>query len=122
MARINGRCGQGRLLDRSSQPLGSPRCAETRPPPERSHGNGIIGKTTPLIQDEPAPPVLADVAENNGEIGSRTWVTRTLRLFPTTPPLTHGTEITILTSRLDFNSLSRSIHQLFINKPIRTVT
>ncbi|MFS7957856.1 hypothetical protein Hanom_Chr07g00671291 [Helianthus anomalus] len=49
------------------------------------HDNGIIGKTSPSIQDEPAPPVFVfhlDAAENNGESGSRTWV-------PTTPPLPH---------------------------------
>ncbi|KAJ0586600.1 hypothetical protein HanIR_Chr04g0153711 [Helianthus annuus] len=34
--RVNGRYGQGRLLDRR-QPLSSPRCAETRPPPARRH-------------------------------------------------------------------------------------
>ncbi|KAJ0899780.1 hypothetical protein HanRHA438_Chr08g0372521 [Helianthus annuus] len=36
-----GRCGQGRLLDRR-QPLCSPKCAETRPPPARRHDSGII--------------------------------------------------------------------------------
>ncbi|KAF5787514.1 hypothetical protein HanRHA438_Chr10g0466491 [Helianthus annuus] len=44
--RNTGRCGQGRLLDRR-QPLGSLRCAETRPPPARRHDSGIIGKTSP---------------------------------------------------------------------------
>ncbi|MFS8021927.1 hypothetical protein Hanom_Chr16g01433241 [Helianthus anomalus] len=38
-----GRCGQGRLLD-CRQPLGSPRFVGTRPPPARTHDNGIIGK------------------------------------------------------------------------------
>ncbi|KAJ0716522.1 hypothetical protein HanPI659440_Chr13g0513671 [Helianthus annuus] len=65
-----GRCGKGRLLERR-QPLGSPKCAETRPPPVRRHDNGIIGKTSPPIQDEPTPPVYAlhllDAAENNEE-------------------------------------------------------
>ncbi|MFS7902314.1 hypothetical protein Hanom_Chr01g00009901 [Helianthus anomalus] len=72
--RDTGRCGQGRLLDRR-QPLGSPRCVETRPPPARRHDSGIIGKTSPPIQDEPAPPVFVlhlDAAENNGDSGSRT--------------------------------------------------
>ncbi|MFS8020683.1 hypothetical protein Hanom_Chr16g01418491 [Helianthus anomalus] len=69
-----GRCGQGRLPDRC-QPLGSPRCAETRPPPGRRHDSGIIGKTPPPIQVEPAPPVFAlhlDTVENNEESGNRT--------------------------------------------------
>ncbi|MFS8023311.1 hypothetical protein Hanom_Chr16g01449971 [Helianthus anomalus] len=48
---------------------------ETQPPPARRHGNGIISKTSPPIQDEPSPPVFAlhlDAAENNGESESRT--------------------------------------------------
>ncbi|KAJ0790402.1 hypothetical protein HanPI659440_Chr05g0215021 [Helianthus annuus] len=79
-----GRCGQGQLLDRR-QPLGSPRCAETRPPSARRHDSGLIGKTSPPIQDEPAPPVFAlhlDAAENNWENESRTWVTRNTKSFP----------------------------------------
>ncbi|MFS7933133.1 hypothetical protein Hanom_Chr04g00376201 [Helianthus anomalus] len=42
---------------------------ETRPPPARRHDSGIVGKTSPLIQDEPAPPMFAlhlDAAKNNG--------------------------------------------------------
>ncbi|KAJ0593019.1 hypothetical protein HanHA300_Chr03g0092361 [Helianthus annuus] len=77
------RCGQSRLLDRH-RPLGSPRCAETRPPPARRHNSGIIGKTTPPIQDEPTPLVFAlhlDAAENNGDSGSRTWVTRNTKVL-----------------------------------------
>ncbi|KAJ0853926.1 hypothetical protein HanRHA438_Chr14g0656791 [Helianthus annuus] len=69
-----GLCRQGRLLDRR-QPLGSPRCVETRPPPARRHDSGIIGKTSSSIQDELAPPVFAlhlDATENNRESGSRT--------------------------------------------------
>ncbi|KAM0006009.1 putative protein kinase RLK-Pelle-LRR-I-1 family [Helianthus debilis subsp. tardiflorus] len=78
-----GHCGQGRLLDHR-QSLGSPRCAETLPPPARRHASEIIGKTSPPIQDEPAPPVFAlhlDAAENNGESGGRTWVTRNTKFF-----------------------------------------
>ncbi|MFS7998313.1 hypothetical protein Hanom_Chr12g01152231 [Helianthus anomalus] len=76
------RCGQGRLLDRAS-PLALP---DARKPDLDS---GIIGKTSPPIQDEPAPPVFAlrlDVAKNYGESGSRTWITRNTKSFPTTPP------------------------------------
>ncbi|MFS8022020.1 hypothetical protein Hanom_Chr16g01434531 [Helianthus anomalus] len=54
---------------------GSPRCAKTRPSPARKHDSGIIGKTTPPIQDEPTSPVFAfhlDAAENNEESESRT--------------------------------------------------
>ncbi|KAJ0693026.1 hypothetical protein HanPI659440_Chr15g0592551 [Helianthus annuus] len=82
--RDTGRCGQGRLLDRR-QPLGSPRCAETRPPPARRHESGIIGKTLPPIQDEPTPSVFTlhlEAVENNGESRSRTWVTRNTKSFP----------------------------------------
>ncbi|MFS7909207.1 hypothetical protein Hanom_Chr01g00091991 [Helianthus anomalus] len=46
--------------------------------------SGIIGKTLPLIQDEPAPSVFAlhlDAAKNNGESRSRTWVTRFTKPF-----------------------------------------
>ncbi|KAM0056904.1 hypothetical protein Hdeb2414_s0006g00223911 [Helianthus debilis subsp. tardiflorus] len=32
---------------------------ETRPPPSRRHGSEIIGKTSPPIQVERAPPVFA---------------------------------------------------------------
>ncbi|KAJ0811383.1 hypothetical protein HanPSC8_Chr17g0750111 [Helianthus annuus] len=67
-------CGQGRLLDRR-QPLDSPRCVKTRPPPARRHDSGIIGETSPPIQDEPALSVFAlhlDAAENNEYNGSRT--------------------------------------------------
>ncbi|MFS8011213.1 hypothetical protein Hanom_Chr14g01306291 [Helianthus anomalus] len=69
--RDTGHCGQGRLLDRR-QPLGSPRCAKTRPPPVRRHDNEIIGKTSPPIKDGLASPVFAlhlDLAENNEESG-----------------------------------------------------
>ncbi|MFS7902118.1 hypothetical protein Hanom_Chr01g00007501 [Helianthus anomalus] len=40
--------------------------------PKALHDSGIFGKTSPSIQDEPAPPVFAvhlDAAENNGESG-----------------------------------------------------
>ncbi|KAJ0692961.1 hypothetical protein HanPI659440_Chr15g0591841 [Helianthus annuus] len=49
------------------------------------HDSGIIGKTSPPIQDEPAPPVFAlhlDAAENNGKSESRTWVIRNTKSFP----------------------------------------
>ncbi|KAJ0602146.1 hypothetical protein HanIR_Chr03g0136431 [Helianthus annuus] len=42
-----------------ASPLALLRCAETRPPPARRHGSGIIGKTSHLIQVEPASPVFA---------------------------------------------------------------
>ncbi|MFS7901663.1 hypothetical protein Hanom_Chr01g00002301 [Helianthus anomalus] len=89
-----GCCVQGQLLDRR-QPLGSPRCAETRPPPARRHDSGIIGKTSPLIQDEPVSPVFAlhlNAAENNGKSVSRTLEPRlqgTPSLSTTTPQLLH---------------------------------
>ncbi|MFS7927779.1 hypothetical protein Hanom_Chr04g00313151 [Helianthus anomalus] len=69
----------------TAAPLGSPRCAETRPPPARRHDSEIIGKTSPLIQDEPAQPVFVlhlDAAENNGESGRRTCVTENTKSFP----------------------------------------
>ncbi|MFS7978923.1 hypothetical protein Hanom_Chr10g00921171 [Helianthus anomalus] len=43
------------------------------------HDSGIIGKTSPPIQDEPASPIFAlhlDAAENSEKSGNRTWVTR----------------------------------------------
>ncbi|MFS7940992.1 hypothetical protein Hanom_Chr05g00470911 [Helianthus anomalus] len=57
----------------AANPLALPRCAETRPPPR--HDSGIISKTSPPIQVEPAPPVFAlhlDAAEKNEESGNRT--------------------------------------------------
>ncbi|KAJ0880143.1 hypothetical protein HanRHA438_Chr10g0459831 [Helianthus annuus] len=75
-----GCCGQGRLID-CRQPLGSHKYAETRPPPAQRHDSGVIGKTSP----QPAPPVFTfhlDVAENNVESGSRTWVIRNTKSFP----------------------------------------
>ncbi|MFS7958298.1 hypothetical protein Hanom_Chr07g00676591 [Helianthus anomalus] len=54
----------------AASPLALPRGAETRPPSARKHGSGIIGKTSSLIQVEPASPVFAfhlDGAENNAE-------------------------------------------------------
>ncbi|MFS7974674.1 hypothetical protein Hanom_Chr09g00871471 [Helianthus anomalus] len=69
----------------AASPLALPRCAETRPPPARRHGSGIISKTSPPIQVKPAPPVFAlhlDAAENNEESGNRTWVTRKPNSFP----------------------------------------
>ncbi|MFS7988531.1 hypothetical protein Hanom_Chr11g01035961 [Helianthus anomalus] len=79
-----GRCDQGRLLDRR-QPLGYPRCAETRPPSARRHCSGIIDKISPPIQDEPAPLIFAihlDAPENNEESGDRTWVIRNTKSLP----------------------------------------
>ncbi|MFS7971261.1 hypothetical protein Hanom_Chr09g00830671 [Helianthus anomalus] len=81
--RDTGRCGRGRLLDRR-QPLGSPKCAGTRPSPARRHDSGIIVKTSPSIKDELAPPVFAlhpDAAENNEESESRTSVTKNTKFF-----------------------------------------
>uniref|UniRef100_A0A251VGY6 Secreted protein n=1 Tax=Helianthus annuus TaxID=4232 RepID=A0A251VGY6_HELAN len=75
-----GCCGQGRLID-CRQPLGSHKYAETRPPPAQRHDSGVIGKTSPQL----APPVFTfhlDVAKNNVESGSRTWVIRNTKSFP----------------------------------------
>ncbi|MFS8014898.1 hypothetical protein Hanom_Chr15g01350091 [Helianthus anomalus] len=84
-----GRYSQGQLLDHR-QPLCSLRCAETRPPPTQRHGSGIIGKTSPPIQDEPTPPVFVlhlDAAEKNGASESRTGSQGTLIFSSITPPL-----------------------------------
>ncbi|MFS7905460.1 hypothetical protein Hanom_Chr01g00047971 [Helianthus anomalus] len=69
----------------AANPLALPICVETRPPPARKHDSEIIGKTSPPIQVEMAPPVFAlhlDAAENNEESGNRTWVTRNANSFP----------------------------------------
>ncbi|MFS7909323.1 hypothetical protein Hanom_Chr01g00093251 [Helianthus anomalus] len=50
----------------------------------RRHDSLIISKTSSPIQDELTPPVFAlylDAVENNGESGSRTWVTKNTKYF-----------------------------------------
>ncbi|MFS7998946.1 hypothetical protein Hanom_Chr12g01160041 [Helianthus anomalus] len=53
--------------------------------PAGRHDSEITGKTSPLIQDEPASPVFTlhlYAAENNDESGSRTWITSNTKFFP----------------------------------------